>query len=163
MILLTGQAQRTAGNFYSLKIATRGIVGIELGVARHEQIKAPVVIVVAPTGAGRPAVKGNPGFFRDVGKCSVMVVVIQAILAEICDVEVGPAIIVIIADCDAESPTPVSYAGRVCCVSKRSIVVIVQEHGPRCRLLAFEGGECGSVQQIYVQPAVVIVIKKRNP
>ncbi len=67
-----------------------------------------------------------------------MVVVIETILSEIRDVEVGPAIVVAVADRDAEAPTLVGDAGFFGDVGEGAVVVVVQQHGARRGFCAFE-------------------------
>ena len=91
-----------------------------------------------------------------------MVVVIQAVFAEVRDVEIGPAIVIVIADGDAEAPAFVGDAGLFGHIGERAVVVVVEERGVRgggFAALRFEGG---AVDQIDVEPAIVIVIEKRD-
>ena len=64
----------------------------------------------AGLGAGRP-VKGCTGFRGDIGEGAVVVVVVEAVLAKVGDVEVGPTVIVVAADGYAEAPTVVLGPG----------------------------------------------------
>ena len=138
MVLLARQPHRTTRNLGPLEIAALGIVGIELRVAGHKQIEAAVVIVVSPTRTGIPAIEGHACFLGDIGKRSVVIIVIEAALAKVGDVNIRPAIIVVVADRDAESPTLIGHASLRGDIGKGAIMIVVQEHGPRRRLFALK-------------------------
>src|SRR5690242_18668867 len=77
-----------------------------------EQVIPSVVVVIADAHAGLPAGAANSGFFRDVAECSVAVVLVEMrrrrfpggpVLAEqssVCDVDIQPAVVVVIEKCD---------------------------------------------------------------
>ena len=138
------------------------IVGIEFHVARNKQIEKAIVVVVAPGRARRPAAQRDSSLFRDIGERAVMIVVVEAVLAEIGNVDVGPAIVVVIADHHAKAPALIGHSGFVGHVGERSIVIVVEQHGPRRRFLALQCGERRAIQQIDVEPAVVVVVEQRR-
>ncbi len=94
------------------------------------------MIVVAPGGSGGPASEGDSGFLGYVGKGAVVVVVEEAVLAEVGDVDVGPSIVVVVADRYTESPAFVGYSGFVGEVGEGAVVIVVEEHGAWRRLFA---------------------------
>src|SRR5579864_8034827 len=100
--------------------------GIKLHVTRNEQIQEAIVVVVAPRGTGGPTTESDTGFLCDIGKGAVVVVVIEAVLAEIGDIEVSPTVIVVISHGHAEAPTLIRYPGFVSDICERSVVVIMQ-------------------------------------
>jgi hypothetical protein len=58
-----------------------------------------------------------------------VIVVIQAIFAVVRDINVRPAVVVIVTDRDAKSPPFVGYASLLRYVGERSIVVVVKQRG----------------------------------
>jgi len=65
------------------------MIEIVVHIAGNKEIEPAVAIVVAKCGAGRPITQRDPGFFRDVSERSIVIVVIQAILPKVCDIEIG--------------------------------------------------------------------------
>ena len=118
-----------------------GTVDVVIDVAGNEKIKQAVMVVVSPGGAGGPAAQSDPGPFGDVGKCTVVVVVIEAVLAVVGYVDVRPAIVVVVGYGDAEAPALVGDAGLVSDVSKRAVMVVMEEHGAGRSFLALNGGD----------------------
>src|SRR4029077_1618920 len=100
--------------------------------------------------------------FGDIGKSAVMIVVIKAVFAKISDINIWPAVVVVIADGNAKSRAFVGYAGFIRNVAKSAIVIIVKQHGPRRRFFSFEGCDGGTVEQIYIEPAVVVVVEQSH-
>ena len=60
---------------------------------------------------------------------------IETVLAVVRDVNVRPAVVVVVSDGHTESPALVRNASLFGHVSERTIVIVVKEHGPRLRLL----------------------------
>src|SRR5262249_17340699 len=137
-------------------------VHVELDVARHEQVEAPVVVVVPPGGSGGPAAQGHAGFFGDVGEGAVVGVAGKPGLAGIRHVQVRPAVVVEIPDRYGEAPALVGHSRLFGDVRESAVVVVAQEHGARSGLLALEGCEGRTVHQVDVQPAVVVEVQQRD-
>src|SRR5438477_6988592 len=114
MIAFARQALRPAHHVDAAKLAVAGrkptfacnwrIVYVELHIPGNEQIKPAIVIVVSPGRAGGPSAYRDARFLGDIGKGSIMIVVIKAVLAKVRDVEIRPPVIVIVGDRDSESP-----------------------------------------------------------
>src|SRR3981081_52327 len=114
MIALARQSARAAHHRDSAKLtkprrkgalaSDRRIVGIEFRIAGNKEIEKAIVIVIAPGCARRPAPQRDSSLFSDVGERTVMIVVVEAVLSEIGNIDIGPAIIVIIADHNAKTP-----------------------------------------------------------
>src|ERR1700727_910489 len=148
MVALARQAARTAHHGDSAKLTEPGrdaalasdgrIVGIELYVTGNEEVEEAIVVVIAPGRARRPAAESDSGLFRDVGKRTVMIVVVEAVLAEIGNVNVGPAVVIEIAHHHAKAPALVSDSGLIGYVGEGAIVIIVEQHRPRRRFLPFQ-------------------------
>src|ERR1700757_1298061 len=89
----------------------RRVVGIELHVAWHKQIQQAIPIIVPPRWPRGPTAKSQAGFLRLISKCPIVIVVIKTVLSVIRDVDVRPAIIIVIAYGHAESPPLIRHAG----------------------------------------------------
>ena len=83
---------------------------IEIDVVCDEKIEVAVAIVIDESAAGVPpfAVGGDAGFLRNVGERPVSVVVVQNIFTERSDVNIVEAVVVVIADANALSPSVVN-------------------------------------------------------
>src|ERR1051326_3432654 len=81
-----------------------------------------------------------------------------AILAKIRDVDIWPAVVIEIGDGDSEAPAFVRDSRLFGHVSEGTVAIVVEQHGSRRGRSSLECGKCGAVQQIHIQPAVVIVI-----
>src|SRR5882724_1470904 len=152
MIFLAGQPQRPAEDI-DPTVLTRAfgkaafprenrMIDVVFHIARHEKIKKAVMIIVAPRGTCGPATKTDTGFSGNVGKSTIVIVVIQPILTVVGDVDVRPSIVVVVPDGNAKAPPFIGNTGFFGNVGKCAVVVVVKEHGMRSRLLAFHGGDC---------------------
>src|SRR5437763_16018291 len=96
----------------------RRMVGIELHVTWHKQIQQAIPIIVAPSWPCGPTTKSDAGFLRHISKRSIVIVVIEAVLSVIGNVDVRPAIIILIPYSHAQSQSHIrharlgSYAGK---------------------------------------------------
>src|SRR2546425_3588440 len=106
MVALARQSARAAHHRYPAKLTEPGrqatfagdwrIVGIESRVAGNKEIKKAIAVVIAPGCARRPSAQRDSSLFSDVGESTVMIVVVEAVLAEIGNVDIGPAIVIVI-------------------------------------------------------------------
>src|SRR5487761_1416296 len=106
VIGLTWKSSRTAHDAYAAERASPRLGfgrnrNVVVNVSRHEQVQIPIAVVVAEGWPGRPVPQRYASFFGDIGKCSVMIVAIEAVLSEIRDVKVGPTVVVEVAHCHA--------------------------------------------------------------
>src|SRR5207248_4012399 len=138
----------------------RRMVGIELHVTWHKQIQQAIPIIVAPSWPCGPTTKSDAGFLRHISKRSIVIVVIEAVLSVICNVDVRPAIIIVIAYSHAESPSLIRHASFRSFIGEGAVMIVVQQHSAGSWLLPFQGSKRGAVEQIDVQPAVVVIIKQ---
>src|SRR6267154_4911655 len=68
-------------------------------VVGDEQIQPAILVVVEPSGTGRPSAQvGDSGFFGDVGKGPIAIVVIKDGAAVTRDVNIWEAVVVVVAD-----------------------------------------------------------------
>ena len=131
-----------------------------MDVAGDEEVELAVAVVVSPGSTGGPVAEGYAGFGGDVGEGAVVVVMVEAVLAEVGDVEVRPAVVVVVGDGCAEAPAVVGDASFGGDVGEGSVVVVVEEGGVGCGVFAGEGGGGGSVDEVDVEPAVVVVVEE---
>jgi len=66
--------------------------------SRDKQVKIAIVVVIAPGRTCRPSAQRDSGLFREIGERAVLIVVVEAVLAEIGNVDVGPAVVIVVAD-----------------------------------------------------------------
>ena len=140
----------------------REIVQVEIDVVRNEQIDEAVVVVVAEGQSRSPAlVAVETGFLRHVRKRPVVVVVVEHDSAEAAYGEVGPAIVVEVANGHAHRPAGIADACLVGDVRKGAIVIVVIERAARSRpgLVHRDAGRVGEVQ---VRISVVVVVDDRD-
>src|SRR5579864_4629583 len=101
----------------------------------------------------------NSGLIRNVGKCSVTVVVVQDILAVLSDKEIGETVVVKISPYATQSVACSGHAGFFRYVGKRSVMVIVVK-GIRNRNAATV--EVSSIDEINILPAIPIEIRNAH-
>src|ERR1035441_5762450 len=118
-----------------------------------------VAVIVNPCASRAPCL-ARPGyarFLRDLGEHAILVV-IQAVLPVVGDVEIFPSVVVVIADADPLAPARRSQTRFHSDISEGAVVIVAIEMigGSFTRGKAFQG--C-SVHQKNVGPAVVIVVE----
>src|SRR5262249_25859252 len=106
---------------------------------------------------------GDPGSFADVGERAVAVVVVEDVLSVVGDVEIGVAVVVVVADAHALSPPGMNQAGYLGDIGESAIVVVAIEMvGGR-----LAGREClvelGAFGDEVVGPAVIVVVENGDP
>src|SRR5260370_28838044 len=85
---------------------------------------------------------------------------VEAILAGVGDVDIGPAVVVVVGHGYAESPALVGDAGLVGDVGEGAVVIVVEEHGSEGGLLALHGRGGGGLWKGEVEPAVAGLIEE---
>src|SRR5260221_14722066 len=98
--------------------------------------------VLAQGSGGRPAAEANTRSLCDVSKRPVVIVVIEAILAEVRYVNVWPAIVIEIPDRHAKAPSFICHASFFCDVGECPVMVVVQQHRAWRSFFAFQRGKC---------------------
>src|SRR2546425_13288687 len=98
--------------------------------AGHEQIQFAVIVIIKPHCAGGPAWGSDSSLVSNIGECSVSIIMVKNIATITRDVEIYPAIAVII--CCGHShpeaaPSDSGFAGHVC---ERAVVVVVVKRIP---------------------------------
>src|SRR5882762_4565955 len=172
MVGLSRQTSRPAHHCNAAKLAKIGrnyplscdrwMIKIKLHVSWNKQIEPPVVVIITPRRSCRPSPQCHPSLLGDVGKSAVVVVVIQPVLAVVCDVDVRPAVIIVVPHGHAKSPAFVRDARLFGDIGKSAVMVIVEQHGSRRSLLPFQCRHRGTIQEINIEPAVVVIVEQRH-
>jgi hypothetical protein len=89
-----------------------------------------------------------------------VIVVVKAVLPEVGDVNVGPPIVVVVSDGNAESPPIVGDPGLLGDVCEGAVVVVVEQGCMRRRSFSIQSGFGASVNEIDIQPAVIVVVQQ---
>ena len=119
------------GRAVRLRLAVERAVQVFLDrpvdVVGDEQIEAAVAVVVEPRGAGREPGVADTGRVGDVGEAQAAKVAEQAILAERGDVEIGPAVVVVVGGRGAKAVerNPEARGGRD--VGERAVAIVPVE------------------------------------
>ena len=137
-----------------------GIGGIEIEIAGNEQVQVAVAIVIAESRTGMPDIAAaDMCLFRDVDEGAVAPVLVQNIATEIGDEQVGEAVIVVIRGDAAKTPATAGDAGLERHVRERAVTVIaIKMVGGSLGFFALQIRKSGTVDQIQVHPAVVVVV-----
>ncbi len=75
-----------------------------------------------------------------------MIIVIQAIFSVVCDINIGPSVVVVISHGHAKTPTLIRDSRSIGDIGKRAVMIIMEKHSVRSRLLPFQRGERRAVQ-----------------
>ena len=179
MVVLSLKSARTAHHVRPAILAQRAFDGIGAcngrvmevvaDVAGHKKVQPAIPVVVSEGGAGvidnhvgGAAVERDAGLFRYIRECPVVVIVVQAVLPQIGDVEIGPAIVVIVAHRAAKPPPVIRDSRFFRHLGKRSIAVVVEERRVRRNRLPAQCVDGRSIHQVDVEPAVVVVVEKAD-
>src|SRR5712664_1923829 len=122
-----------------------------------------VAIVIDKGASGSPSLAGtsHAGFVAYIGKRAVAVVAIQNILAVIGDVEVDPAVIVVVTHTNALAPSGVGQPRLFRDVAEGAVMIVAIQMVRR----SFSRGESlefGPIDDENVRPAIVVVVENRN-
>src|ERR1700722_5832739 len=138
-------------------------------VAGPEKIQGAIVVGGEEAGRTGPTSGRYTGFGGDVGKGAIAVVVIQHVFSVAGDVKIRKAVVIVVADRDADSVIAVAGAGEAGFlghVSEAAIRILAVETVPVLRVLAIEFfglmhrvGEVTAIHQENVEQAVVVVIE----
>ena len=109
---------------------TRQIVKVKVDVICDHQIDESVPVVISKGRAGREPALRHTSLGRDVRERAVAIVPIEHVSTQSCDVEVRPAIIVVVAYGAAHGESRRGDAGLLGYIREGSVVIIVVQ-GPR--------------------------------
>ena len=129
---------------------------------RDEKIGPSVAVIVAKSCSHGPErISGQPRFLGCICECTVAVISIKNDSLETSDKQVGPAVIVVVADRCAHRPAWIPDAGLVGNVCKCAVVVVMKQR--TSRFLALKRRfDCLCVGEVNIGPAVTVVIDKCN-
>ncbi len=85
---------------------------------------------------------------------------IKPVFAEVGDVDVGPAVAIVVADDSTEAPAIVGHAGLCCDVCKGPVMIVVEQGGVRRSSLPQVSIVGRSVHKIDIEPAIVVVVEQ---
>ena len=130
-------------------------------VVGDEQIEVAVAVEIGERAARAP----QPGAADargagDVGEDSVAAVVVQHVRAEVRDVEIDPAVVVVVAGAGAHAVLAMLDAGPGRDVLERAVAAVPVQAVPRL-LRDRRIGERSAVDQEDVDPAVVVVVEEQ--
>ncbi len=163
-IVVAGAAINRVACSLALRLGGR----IPLAIVRHEQIEAPVVVVIDPGGSDGPhllAVKRAAryaGLGGDVGERAVAVVVEQLVAIDVGHVEIGPPVVVVVTHGDAHTIALAAEAGFVGHVGEGEVPVVVKQLVLELRVVFLERRDVRSVHEVQVQEPVSVIVEDRN-
>src|SRR5882724_7506589 len=157
-----------AGNRNSTVLAKRRtaefwkVVQVEVHVICHVEVEIAVAVIISKRSARAPASRvADPSLHRDVAKRSVTIIFIKEGTSKTGDIEVVPAVVVVIPYRRSKAPAALCQAGLLRHVGERPVMVVVIQLARRAsaRFQIFEGR---TVDQENVRPAVVVIVDKSN-
>src|SRR5581483_4382639 len=84
----------------------RQVINIDVHVVHDVEVKLAIVVIITEGGTRSPAtLVAHARLRRDIRECSVMIVVIKRTSVQVRDVQIVPAVVVIIADGHAVTPS----------------------------------------------------------
>ncbi len=165
---VAGEATRAAHDRNAFPLAEWRAVGIgslcriKFDVVADEEVEITVAVVIEKSAAGAPAnfIVVKACLFRDVGEGAVAVVAKQDVVTPEGAEEIIPAVIVVVTDANACLPPSAPDAGFFRNVGECAItIVLVKMCGGSLPLGPFLAEEC-AVREVYIEPAVMIVIEE---
>src|SRR5580704_10733592 len=143
-------------------LAGAAVLALRLGKLHKladEQVQLAVIVIVKPDGAGGPSRRAHSGFFRDIGKSAVTVIVVKNVAAVLGDVDILEAVAVIVSNRHALT---VSTSANSCLgshVGKCPVSVIAIQSIAK-RRIGIEEIAFAAVDQINVHPAIIVVVEE---
>src|SRR5208283_5155602 len=146
------------------------VLGVPVHVSGNEQIQFAVIVVVEKSGGDGPAATSHSCLRRHVGEGSVAVVVIQNISSVTGHVQIGVAVVIIIAHGHSHAVIPISsirQPGLLGHIGEAAILVLTEEPIPVAGVMTVEiircgqgGGQASPVHEKDVQQAIVVVVEQ---
>src|ERR1700734_818351 len=87
---------------------------------------------------------------------------VEAIFSEVADIDIRPAVVVVIGDCHAHTPPVVSHTRLRCHISEGAIVIVVKQCGLWRGCLSAPGVEGRTIDEINIEPAIVVVVDQAH-
>src|ERR1700733_11468426 len=100
---------------------------VELRELTDKQVEPAIVVVVEPHSARAPPWSGDTRFLRDIGECSIPVVVVKDAAAELRDEQIWEAVAIIIANRGSHAVAATGHAGFFSHTRERTIAVVAIE------------------------------------
>ncbi len=97
----------------------------------------------------------DPGFVRDVGKCSVAIVVIENVASELRDVQIGKAVVVVISANTSKTITRAGDPSLVGDIGKTSVAAVAVQGVAHHDAAVVE---VAAVHKVDVLPAIAIKV-----
>ena len=171
MFVSAGRPARAAHDGNALPLASvravRGRNGcrIQLEVVANEEIEVAVPVVIEKRTTGAPANLrlAQPGLMRDIGKRAISVVTKKNVVSPETAKQVVPPIVVVVADTDAGLPAGAAQSRFLRDIGKRAIAIVLVQMRNRRLSRRPMGIEPVSIRKVDVQPAVVVIVKERQP
>src|ERR1700744_798537 len=133
---------------------------VVVNVSGNEEIQMAISVIIAKTCSCRPIAESDSCLFCKIGEGAIVVVMVEAIFPEVRYIKIGPAVVIVIAHPYAIAPTIVCHTCFGSNIRECAIVVVVKEGGVWSFGLAVESVIGGSVHQIDVDPAIMVVVKQ---
>src|SRR5437588_6501717 len=164
-VVAAGQAPRPAKDSNALPQTAgvfargRGVSKVEVRIICDDQIELPIPIVIHEGAAASPSlsITGDACCVRHLFESAVAVVV-EPVFPVVRDVNVVPAVVVVVADTHALTPAAGDKTSFLCNIGECSIVIVTIEMTGG-RTLCVKTIEPGAIHEQYVRPAIVIVIE----
>src|SRR5581483_1225427 len=136
---------------------------IKVHVTCNEQIEMAIAIVVQKAAASAPAIRrpGHAGFFRNVAKRTVAIVVIKDIFSEVRDKKIIEAVVVVVANTARLTPSRMREPCLGGDVGKCSVAVVVKQKTGGT-MIADGRIETGTVHEENIKPAVIVIVEEGN-
>ena len=133
-------------------------------VVGDEEIEVTVPIVVEPRRRDRPELPpagdaGDPGRLSDVLEGPVAAVVVQDVAVHARDVEVRPAVVVVVGGRGAHRVALAPHPRPLGHVAEPAPALVVVEPVPEARVVLHQLGDPGAVGEEDVQPAVAVEVE----
>src|SRR5260370_33508174 len=107
-------------------ISTKNVQSLRVDYkAGDEQLQLSVIVIVKPDGASGPAGRGDAGLISHIRERAVTVVVIKNIASITRDIDINPAIAVVIADGDTHAERTTCHSGFVGDISERAVMIVM--------------------------------------
>ena len=153
-------AHLAKGRIGRARFGTWLVVNVIMDISGDKQVQPAVAIVIAPGCSVRPVAQRHSSLFRNIGKRSVMIVVVETVLTEVGHKYIRPAVIVIVTNGNTESPSVIRYAGFLRNIGKRSVMVVMKQCRMRRPFLAFQCVVGGPVHQVDIEPSIIVVVNQ---
>src|SRR5580698_193973 len=137
------------------------MVDVVVNVPRNKEIQFAVTVIVAKCRPCRPVAQRHAGFFCDIGKSAVVIVVIEPVLAKIRDIDVRPAVVVIVSDGDPKAPSIVGHSCLCSDIGEGAVMIVVEQSCMGRFGCALHCVIRRTVNDIDIEPTIVVIVKKR--